>query len=84
MIDSAFRQGCISDNKQIDETLRYLLYPLVDIDQLSPDGHNLIQDGRDIEIAQLMAYERNVNVPQAKKDQSDVLSVDQRLEQGDG
>ena len=50
MIDSAFRQGCISDNIQIDETLQYLLYPLVDIDQLSPDGHNLIQDGHDIEI----------------------------------
>jgi hypothetical protein len=30
----AFRQGLIPNNKQIEETLRYMK----DIDQLSPDG----------------------------------------------
>jgi Family of unknown function (DUF5923) len=48
------------DNKQIDETL--LRYFPVEIDKLSPDGRNLIQDARDfVETARLMVQEKNTD-----------------------
>ena len=88
------------DNKQIDETLRYVKTSSpVDINQLSPDGRKLIQDARDIiETARLMVQEKNadelfqnfvwhtkdVDVSQAKKDPNEVLSVDKTKARDDG
>ncbi|KAH7912681.1 hypothetical protein BJ138DRAFT_1147826 [Hygrophoropsis aurantiaca] len=88
----AFRQGRMPDNKQIDETLRYLEKTSpVNLDELSPDGRKLIQDSRDIiETARVMVREKNadelfqnfvwhtrdVNLSGAKKDPNEVVSVD--------
>jgi hypothetical protein len=96
----AFRQGRMPDNKQIDETLRYVKTTSpVDTDQLSPDGRKLIQDARDIiETARLMVQEKNadelfqnfvwhtkdVDVSQAKRDPSEVLPVDKSKAKDDG
>ena len=51
------------DNKQIDKTLLYVRSTSpVDIDKLSPEGHKLIQDARNIvETARLMVQERNTD-----------------------
>jgi hypothetical protein len=50
-------------NKQIDKTLLYVRDKSpVEIDKLSPEGHKLIQDARDIvETARLMVQEKNAD-----------------------
>ncbi|KDQ18076.1 hypothetical protein BOTBODRAFT_155126 [Botryobasidium botryosum FD-172 SS1] len=57
----AFRQGRLPDNKQIDESLRYILdNSPIDESGLSPDGHKLINDTRDIiETARLLVQQKN-------------------------
>ncbi|KII83317.1 hypothetical protein PLICRDRAFT_180576 [Plicaturopsis crispa FD-325 SS-3] len=59
----AFRQGRLPDNKQIDETLAYVLANSpVDADALSPGGRALIADARDIiETARLIVREKNAD-----------------------
>jgi hypothetical protein len=49
------------DNRQIDETLQYLIKtPPVDNEKLSPEGRKLIQDSRDIiETARLIVKDKN-------------------------
>jgi hypothetical protein len=51
------------DNRQIDDTLQYLLKTSpVDEQKLSPDGRKLIQDSRDIiETARLIVKEKNAD-----------------------
>ena len=51
------------DNRQIDETLQYLLKNSpVDEEKLSPDGRKLIQDCRDIiGTARLIVKEKNAD-----------------------
>lgn len=45
----AFRQGRLPDNKQIDETLNYVLdHSPIDERKLSRDGQKLVSDARDI------------------------------------
>lgn len=59
----AFRQGRMPDNRQIDETLKYVNeHSPVDVDQLSPDGKKLVQDSRDIiETARLIVKQKNAD-----------------------
>lgn len=59
----AFRNGRLPDNKQIDETLRYVHdNSPVDVDALSPDGKRLIQDVRDIvETARKIVQTKNAD-----------------------
>ena len=80
------------DNKQIDETLKYVLdHSPVDTSKLSRDGQKLIQDTRDIiETARLIVLEKNadelfqnfvwhtqdVEWDNAKKDPNEILPVD--------
>ncbi|KAL0948737.1 hypothetical protein HGRIS_008869 [Hohenbuehelia grisea] len=96
----AFRRGRMPDNNQIDSTLKYVLdNSPVDLNSLSPEGRNLIDDTRDIiETARLIAQEKNadelfqnfvwhtrdVNADQAKKDPNEVLPVDKAKAQTDG
>ncbi|KIM74590.1 hypothetical protein PILCRDRAFT_14356 [Piloderma croceum F 1598] len=93
----AFRQGCMPDNKQIDETLLYVKdTSTVEIDKLSPNGRKLIQDAHDIvETTWLMVQEKNadelfvwhtrdVDVSQMTKDPDEVLPVDKSKTKDDG
>lgn len=96
----AFRRGRMPDNKQIDETLQYVIdNSPVDLDKISPDGQKLIQDTRDIiETARLMVQEKNadelfqnfvwhtrdIEFDRAKKDPNEVLPVDRQKATDDG
>ncbi|KII90672.1 hypothetical protein PLICRDRAFT_106168 [Plicaturopsis crispa FD-325 SS-3] len=96
----AFRQGRMPDNKQIDETLNYVLsHSPVDLDALSPAGRALIADSRDIiETARLIVREKNadelfqnfvwhtrdVDISDAKKDPSEVVPIGKGKAQDDG
>jgi hypothetical protein len=82
------------DNKQIDETLKYVIdHSPVDTSKLSPEGQQLIQDARDIiETARLMVAEKNADElfqnfvchtraaewDNAKKDPNELLPVDKQ------
>lgn len=57
----AFRDGRMPDNHQIDTALNYALTNSpVDLNKLSPDGRELIEDFRDIiETARIMVREKN-------------------------
>jgi hypothetical protein len=88
----AFRRGRMPDNKQIDDTLKYVIdHSPVDTSKLSREGQKLIQDARDvIETARLIVAEKNadellqnsvwhtrdIEWDNAKKDPNDVLPVD--------
>jgi hypothetical protein len=60
---SAFRQGKMPNNEQIDETLRYVLdHSPIPQNELSPEGRALIQDTKDIiATARLMVQEKNAD-----------------------
>ncbi|KAI6153000.1 hypothetical protein BKA82DRAFT_4085040 [Pisolithus tinctorius] len=83
----AFRQGRMPDNRQIDETLKYVNeHSPVDVDQLSPDGKKLVQDSRDIietarhyELFQKFVWHtRDVSIEAAKTDPSEASQVNQK------
>ncbi|KAF8326038.1 uncharacterized protein EI90DRAFT_2930862 [Cantharellus anzutake] len=59
----AFRQNKYPDNKQIDETLKYVIeHSPVDQSKLSPDGRRLIQDVQDIlQTTRVMVKEKNAD-----------------------
>jgi hypothetical protein len=96
----AFRQGRMPNNKQIDDTLQYVLNNSpVDVSALSPQGRQLIQDTRDIiDTARKIVVEKNadelfqqfvwhtrdVDVDRAKKDPGEVVPVSQEKAKADG
>ena len=59
----AFRNGRLPTNDQIDKTLRYILdHSPVDVQKLSPEGRNFVQDTKDIlETARLMVHQKNAD-----------------------
>jgi hypothetical protein len=59
----AFRNGRLPTNSQIDKTLQYILdHSPVDVDKLSPEGRNFVQDAKDIlETARLMVRQKNAD-----------------------
>jgi hypothetical protein len=93
----AFHQGRMPDNKQIDETLKYIIDHSPS--KLSHDGQQLVQDTRDIiEAARVIVAEKNadelfqnfvwhtrdVDLENMKKDLNEVLPVDQKKANVDG
>lgn len=96
----AFGESKMPTNKQIDDTLDYVLkHSPVDVHALSSEGQRLIQDSRDIiETAKLIVKEKNadelfqnfiwhtrqVDISAAKKDASEVVPVDKEKVKEDG